>query len=385
MSLKLPIYLDYHATTPVDPRIFEAMRPYFSEIFGNAASATHPFGWQAEEAVRQARSQVVQLINASDPKEIVWTSGTTESINLALIGVATIYADKGNHLITCVTEHRAVLDTMKYLEGKGFRVTYLPVDQNGLVDPDEIRKAITGKTILVSLMAANNEIGTVHPIAEVGKITKEKAIFFHIDGAQACGKIPIDVQSMGIDLLSMSAHKLYGPKGIGALYIRSRDPHVRVAPLIHGGGHEGGLRAGTLPVQNIVGMGKSFEIAGKEMGEEAKRVTGLRDKLKEGIVKQLDDVFLNGHPTQRLSGNLNLSFLGVKAGDLMMKMRDVAVSSGSACTSGSLEPSYVILALGVGEERARSSIRFGLGRFTTEEEIGFAVEKTVEAVRTLRK
>jgi cysteine desulfurase len=384
MNLKLPIYLDYHATTPVDRRVFEAMRPYFSDIFGNAASTTHPFGWQAEEAVRQARSQVAQLIRA-DPKEIVWTSGTTESINLALIGVAAIYREKGDHLITCVTEHRAVLDTAKYLGEQGLKVTYLPVDRDGLVDPDDLKKAITDRTILISLMAANNEIGTIPPVAEVGRIAKEKGIFFHVDGAQACGKIPVDVQQMGIDLLSMSAHKVYGPKGIGALYIRSRDPHVRVAPLIHGGGHEGGLRAGTLAVPNIVGMGKAFEIAGAEMEEEGKRVGRLRDRLKEGIVKQLDDVSLNGPPTKRLPGNLNLSFLGVKSGDLMTKMRGIAVSSGSACTSGSLEPSYVIKALGVGEERARSSIRFGLGRFTTEEEIDFTIEKTIEAVRYLRK
>lgn len=384
MPLKLPIYLDYHATTPVDPRVFEVMKPYFCEIFGNPASGTHSFGWQAEEAVRRARGQVAQLIHA-DSKEILWTSGTTESINLALIGVMNAYREKGDHLITCVTEHKAVLDTADFLETKGFRVTRLLVDREGLVNPDTIKREITKKTVLVSLIAAHNEIGTIHPVTEVGRLAKEKEVLFHVDGAQACGKMPIDVEKMGIDLLSMSAHKVYGPKGIGALYLRARRPHVQLVPLIHGGGQERGLRAGTLAVPNIVGMGKAFEIAGQEMEGESARVGKLRERLRRTLMDKLEEVFLNGHPTERLSGNLNLSFSGTRASDLMMRIRDIAVSSGSACTSGSLEPSYVIRALGFDEKRAHASLRFGLGRFTTEEEIDYAIEKTVEAVTELRR
>ena len=340
----------------------------------------HSFGWEAEEAVKNAREQVATLIHA-DPKEIIWTSGTTESINLALIGVARYYQSKGNHLITSVIEHKAVLETMKYLEAQGFEVTYLPVDSTGLVNPEKVQKAITPKTVLISIMGAHNEIGTIQPIADIGKIAKSAGVFFHVDAAQMCGKIPVDVQSMEVDLLSISAHKVYGPKGIGALYARSRNPVVRLEPLLHGGGigaiHESPLRPGTLPVQNIVGMGKAFEIAGQEMGVESKRVLGLREKLHKGLMTGI----LNGHRTQRLPGNLNLSFPGVRSDDLMARVRDIAVSSGSACTSGSHEPSYVIRALGVGDDRARSSIRFGLGRFTTEEEIDFAVEKFTEALR----
>ncbi len=380
MTLKLPIYLDNHATTLVDPRVFEAMKPYFSEIFGNPASATHSFGWMAEEAVKQAREQVAKLIHADPKKEIIWTSGTTESINMALLGIS---KNAGDHIISVVTEHRAALETLKFLEGNGIQVTYLPVDSHGLVDPENIRKAITPKTVLISVMAANNEIGTIHPIAEIGKIAKEMEILFHVDAAQACGKIPVDVQLMGIDLLSMSAHKVYGPKGVGALYIRRRNPHVKIEPLIYGGSHEGGLRGGTLNVPGIVGMGKAFEIAGQEMETESLRLVSLRDRLYQKLSDKLPQVMLNGHPTQRLAGNLNVSFLGVRSSDLISQLKDIAISSGSACTSGSLEPSYVIRALGVGEERARSSIRIGLGRFNTEEEIYFAVDKISHAVSEL--
>lgn len=386
MGIKNPIYLDNNATTPVDPRVFEAMRPYFCEIFGNPASGAHSFGWQAEEAVHQARRSVAELIHASE-REIVWTSGTTESINTALLGVAASYREKGNRIITCVTEHKAVLETARYLERNGFQVTTLPVDESGYLDPEDVRRAISDKTILISLLAANNEIGVLHPLVEIGRIAKEKGVLFHVDAAQACGKIPIDVETTGIDLLSMSAHKVYGPKGIGALYIRSRNPHVRLEPLIHGGGQERGMRGGTLAVPNIVGMGAAFEIAGKEMREETERVKTLRDRLYKGLREGSDGVFLNGPLLQkeaRLSGNLNVSFPPLKAGDLMAKVSEIAVSSGSACASGSLEPSYVLMALGSGEARARSSIRFGIGRFNTEEEIDFTIQKIVETVRYLR-
>ncbi|MBI2083372.1 MAG: aminotransferase class V-fold PLP-dependent enzyme [Deltaproteobacteria bacterium] len=383
MSLKLPIYLDNHATTPVDPRVFEVMKPYFTEIFGNAASSTHPFGWQAEAAVEKAREQVAALIN-SEPKEIIWTSGTTESINLAVIGAAQLYRSKGNHMITCVTEHRSSLGPSKYLETLGFKVTFLPVNKEGCLDLEELRKAINSQTILVSLMAANNEIGTVHPIEEIGKMTREKGILFHVDAAQGCGRIPIDVQKMGIDLLSMSAHKVYGPKGTGALYIRKKNPHVRIMPILHGGSQEGEIRPGTLAVPNIVGMGKAFEIARQEITEECQRILRFREKLKDGLMKNLDNVYLNGHPTQRLAGNLNLSFPPLRSSDIMSNLRDVAVSSGSACASGSFEPSYVLKALGVGDERGRSSIRFGIGRFNTEEEIDYAIQAVTETVKKLR-
>lgn len=383
MTLKLPIYLDHHATTPCDPRVFEAMRPYFSEIFGNPASGSHSFGWKAEEAVKIAREQVAKLIHA-DPKEIVWTSGTTESINLALSGVASAYRHK-NHLITCVTEHRAVLDTAKYLESQGLHVTYLPVDPTGLVNPDELSKAITPQTLLISIMAANNEIGTIPPLIEIGKIAKQREVLFHVDAAQACGKIPVDVQAMGIDLLSMSAHKVYGPKGIGALYVRDKNPRVHLTPLFHGGGQERGWRSGTLAVQNIVGMGKAFEIAGTEMTEESQRLLTLREKLHQEIAQRLDGVFLNGHPAQRLPGNLNLSFEKTRSDALLAELRDIALSSGSACASGSSESSYVIRALGSGEAKAKSSIRFGVGRFNTEEEIDFVIARVTEAVQKLRK
>lgn len=383
MTLKLPIYLDYHATTPVDPRVLQVMQPYFTEIFGNAASGTHPFGWKAEAAVKRAREQVAQLIHAED-SEIIWTSGTTESINMAMVGVMLAYQQKGNHLITCVTEHRSVLDTARYLERNGCEVTYLPVNSQGFVEPDAIRKAIRPKTILISIMSANNEIGTIHPIVEIGQIAKEKGVLFHVDGAQACGKIPVDVQEMQIDLLSLSAHKVYGPKGVGALYIRKKTPRVTIEPIIHGGTQEGGLRAGTLAVPNIVGMGEAFEIAGRERAVEAERLKGLRTRLHQGLTERLKGLHLNGDPTQRLPGNLNLSFEAVRSNDLMTELREIAVSSGAACASGSLEPSYVIRALGVGDERGRTSIRFGLGRFTTEEEIDYTIKRIAEAVQKIR-
>lgn len=384
MTLKLPIYLDNHATTPVDPRVFEAMQPYFTEVFGNPASTSHAFGWQAEESVKRAREQVAHLIGA-EPKEIVWTSGTTESINLALLGAARTYAPRRNHLVTCVTEHRATLEVCRHLEREGFHATYLAVDSTGLIDPNELSRAITSKTFLVSLLGAQNEIGTIQPLAEIGQVVKGKGVLFHVDAAQACGKIPMNVREMGIDLLSMSAHKVYGPKGVGALYVRKKNPRVVLDPILFGGGQENGLRPGTQPVPNIVGMGKAFEIAGQEMETEATRLAALRDKLYRGLSQSIDNIFLNGHPTRRLPGNLNVSFLPVPASTLLGKLSDIAVSSGSACASGSLEPSYVIRALGVGDDRARSSIRFGLGRFTTEEEIDYTIKRVVDLVGALRK
>jgi cysteine desulfurase len=360
------------------------MRPFFSEHFGNAASMTHAFGWRAEEAVKLARAQVAGLINASDPKEIVWTSGTTESINLALIGAARANSRRGDHIVSCVTEHRAVLEPLRFLETEGFRVTLLPVDGEGLVDLQNIRKAITDQTILLSFMAANNEIGTIHPTIEIGKIAKERGALYHVDAAQACGKIAIDVEAMGIDLLSMSAHKVYGPKGIGALYVRARNPHVALKPILYGGGQERGLRPGTLAVPNIVGMGKAFEIAGAEMNVEAERLTALRERLKVGLFEKIPGVRLNGHPTKRLPGNLNVSFAGIHSDALIPRIRDVALSSGSACASlETAEPSYVIHALGGDVERALTSIRFGIGRFNTEEEIDFTIDAVAQAVRSL--
>jgi len=373
MPIKFPIYLDNHATTPCDPRVFEAMRPWSLEDFGNPASATHAYGWKAEEAVKKAREQVARLIHA-DPREILWTSGTTESVNLAIQGVALSYRKKGNHLITTTIEHRSVLQTMRYLESTGFKVTCLPVNRQGLVDPEQLRREIRPETILISIIGASNEVGTVHPVQEIGRIAKENGVIFHVDAAQACGKIPIDLEAMGIDLLSISAHKVYGPKGIGALSIRRRKPAVHLTPLFRGGSREEELRPGTLPVPLIVGMGVAFEIAEREMEGESKRLAALRDHLKEGLMSRLDDVYLNGSATERLPGNLNLSFPPIRSSDLMSAIPEIAVSSGSACASGSTEPSYVIQALGVGEERARSSIRFGLGRFTTEAEVDFAAD-----------
>ncbi len=382
--LKLPIYMDNHATTPMDKRVLDAMLPYFMEKFGNAASRNHSFGWAAEEAVDKARNQIAALIGAKS-KEIIFTSGATESDNLAIKGVVEFYKDKGNHVITCVTEHKAVLDSCKALERAGkATVTYLPVDKYGMVDPDDVRRAITDKTVLITIMSANNEIGTIHPIAEIGKIAKEKGVIFHCDATQGVGKMPMNVEQAGIDLLSASAHKIYGPKGVGILYVRSKGPRVRLTPIIDGGGHERGLRSGTLNVTGIVGFGAACEVAGQEMGEEIHRMRSLRDKLQAGIFERLDEVYLNGHPTERLAGNLNVSFAYVEGESLLMGIKDIAVSSGSACTSATLEPSYVIRALGTDEELAHSSIRFGLGRFNTEEEVDFVAQRVSDEVKRLR-
>ncbi len=383
--VKLPIYMDNHATTPMDRRVLDAMLPYFTEKFGNAASRNHGFGWEAEEAVDKARNQIATLIGAK-AKEIIFTSGATESDNLAIKGIVEFYKDKGNHVITCVTEHKAVLDSCRALERQGkATVTYLPVDKYGMVDPDQVRKAITDKTVLITIMYANNEIGTIHPIAEIGRIAKEKQIVFHCDATQGVGKVPVDVEKTGIDLLSMSAHKIYGPKGIGALYVRSKGPRVRLTPAMDGGGHERGMRSGTLNVTGIVGFGAACELAGMEMPEEGRRLIELRDKLQAGIFERLDEVYLNGHPTERLPGNLNVSFAYVEGESLLMGINDIAVSSGSACTSATLEPSYVIRALGVNEELAHSSIRFGLGRFNTEEEVDFVTDRVSKEVKRLRE
>jgi cysteine desulfurase len=381
--VQLPIYLDNNATTRCDPRVVEAMLPYFTEHFGNAASRNHAFGWRAEEAVEQSRDLIARLIGASG-KEIIFTSGATESNNLAIKGVAAMYRKKGNHLITVATEHKAVIDPCKRLERDGFQVTFLPVDAQGQVSAEQVAAAMTDKTILVSIMAANNEIGTLQPIKDIGRLCKQKGVLFHTDAVQAVGKVPIDVEDMGIDLLSLTAHKLYGPKGIGALYVRRKDPRVRLDAMMDGGGHERGMRSGTLPVPGIVGLGLACDLARQEMPTEAERLIRLRKKLEAGITSQLEEVYLNGHPTQRLPGNLNLSFAYVEGEGLMMGIKDVAVSSGSACTSASLEPSYVLKALGLGDELAHSSIRFGLGRFTTEDEIDYVIHDVVRAVTHLR-
>ncbi len=383
--MKLPIFLDNHSTTPMDPRVLDAMLPYFVEKFGNAASRNHAFGWAAEEAVELARKQIAKLINA-DPKEIVFTSGATESDNLALKGILEMYKEKGTHLITSSTEHRAVLDTAKSLEAKGLAtVTYLQVDKQGMVNPDDVRNAITDKTILISVMLANNEIGTINPIREIGKIAKEKGVLFHCDATQGVGKIPVDVQAMGIDLMSFSSHKLYGPKGIGALYVRKKSPRVRLVAQMDGGGHDRGMRSGTLPVPLIVGFGKACELCEQEMATETTRLTAMRNRLETAITAGLEESYLNGHPTNRLPGNLNISFAYVEGESLLMGMKDIALSSGSACTSATLEPSYVLRALGVGVELAHSSIRFGLGRFNTEEEIDYTLKKVIEIVTKLRE
>ncbi|MGB7845271.1 MAG: IscS subfamily cysteine desulfurase [Candidatus Acidiferrum sp.] len=384
MAVKLPIYMDNHATTPLDPRVLEAMLPYFTEKFGNAASRNHSFGWSAEEAVEKARQQVASLINAT-AKEIIWTSGATESDNLMIKGVAEMYREKGNHIITEAIEHKAVLDTCKNLEKHGFEVTYLPVHKDGRVDPEDVRKAIRPTTILISVMYANNEIGAVNPIAEIGKIAKEHGVFFAVDGVQAVGKIPVDVQKDNIDLLAISAHKIYGPKGVGALYVRRRNPRVQLSAIIDGGGHERGMRSGTLNVPGIVGLGKACEICQQEMPQESERLRGLRDRLKAGLEAKLDEVYINGSLEHRLPNNLNMSFAYVEGESLLMGINDVAVSSGSACTSATLEPSYVLKALGVGEDLAHTSIRFGLGRFTTQEEVDYVTDKMVQVVTKLRE
>jgi cysteine desulfurase len=384
MALKLPIYFDNHATTQVDPRVVQAMLPYFTEKFGNAASRNHPFGWAGEEAVENARAQVAALIGAT-PKEIIFTSGATESDNLMIKGVAEMYREKGNHIITQAIEHKAVLDTCKRLEKDGFEVTYLPVGKDGRVNPEDVRKAITPKTILITIMYANNEIGVINPIQEIGKIAKEHGIFFASDGVQAVGKIPVDVQKDNIDLLAISAHKIYGPKGVGALYVRRRNPRVQLAAIIDGGGHERGMRSGTLNVPGIVGLGAACEIAQNEMAQESVRLAKLRDRLKAGLEAKLDEVFINGSLEHRLPNNLNMSFAYVEGESLLMGINDIAVSSGSACTSATLEPSYVLKALGVGEDLAHTSIRFGLGRFNTEEEVDYVTDKMVTVVNKLRE
>jgi cysteine desulfurase len=384
MAIKLPIYMDYHATTPVDPRVVEAMLPYFTEKFGNAASRNHPFGWEAEEAVDKARKQVADLVGAN-AKEIVFTSGATESNNLAIKGVAEMYREKGNHIITAVTEHKAVIDTCKALEKNGYRVTYLPVQKDGLISLDDLRTAITDKTILITIMTANNEIGVIQPIAEIGAIAKEKGILFHSDAVQAAGKIPFSVIDLKVDLASLSAHKIYGPKGVGALYVRRRNPRVLLQAQIDGGGHERGMRSGTLNVPGIVGFGKAAELCRLEMATESARLAGLRERLNRKLHEGLDEIYINGSTEHRLPHNLNISFAYVEGESLLMGINDVAVSSGSACTSASLEPSYVLKALGAGDDLAHSSIRFGLGRWSTEEEVDYVADKLTKVVTKLRE
>lgn len=384
MAIKLPIYMDYHATTPVDPRVLETMLPYFNEKFGNAASRSHIYGWTAEEAVTHAREHVAKLIGAQTPKEIIFTSGATESDNLAIKGVAELYKEKGNHIITSVIEHKAVLDTCKRLEKQGYDVTYVPVDSEGLVDPDHIARAITDKTILVSVMLANNEVGTIQPIAEIGKITRSKGVLLHSDAVQGIGKTPFNVDAMNVDLASITAHKMYGPKGVGALYVRRSKPRVRITAQMDGGGHEFGMRSGTLNVPGIVGFGKAAEILIQEGAEESKRLLALRERLRQRLWKELDAIKLNGSFEHRLPGNLNVSFNFVEGEAMMMAIKDVAVSSGSACTSASLEPSYVLHSMGIGDDMAHSSIRFGLGRFNTEEEVDYVAELVINKVKKLR-
>jgi len=378
-----PIYLDYQATTPMDPRVLEAMIPYFTEKFGNPHSRSHAYGWEAEEAVEKARAQVAHIIGA-DEREVIFTSGATESNNLALKGVAHFYKDKKDHIVSLVTEHKCVLDSLRHLEEEGFKVTYLPVKQDGLVDLAELEAAITDRTVLVSVMAVNNEIGVIQPLAEIGRLCRKKGAFFHTDCAQAVGKIPLDVESMNIDLMSISGHKIYGPKGIGALYVR-RKPRVRLQALITGGGQERGMRSGTLPTPLCVGLGEACAIAEREMPEETKRLTKLRDRFYSAIKAKLPDVFLNGSFEHRIPGNLNLSFAYVEGESLILGINDLSVSSGSACTSASLEPSYVLRALGVEEELAHTSLRIGFGRFTTEQEVDYAVEDIVQHVTKLRE
>jgi cysteine desulfurase len=383
MAIKLPIYMDNHATTRVDPRVVEAMLPFFTETYGNAASRSHSYGWGAEKAVDEARDQVAALIGASG-REIVWTSGATESDNLAIKGAAEFHKDKGRHIVTSAIEHKAVLDSCKRLEREGFDVTYLPVATDGRVSPDAVRDAMTDKTVLVSIMLANNEIGTVNPVNEIGAVVKEKGALFHIDAVQGTGKIRFDVESAKADLVSLSAHKMYGPKGVGALYVR-RKPRVRLTAGIDGGGHERGMRSGTLNVPAVVGFGVAAQIALAEMPEESKRLLGMRERLRKGIQARVTDTFVNGSLEHRLPGNLNISFAYVEGEAMLMALKDVAVSSGSACTSSSLEPSYVLRALGVEEEMAHTSIRFGIGRFNTDEEIDYVIDLVARKVDKLRE
>src|SRR6201981_76921 len=383
-GIKMPIYMDNHATTPMDPRVLEAMLPYFMEKFGNAASRNHPFGWTAEEAVENAREQIAKLVGAT-AKEIIFTSGATESDNLAIKGVAEMYREKGNHIITAVTEHKAVLDTCKRLEKYGYRVTYMPVQKDGLIDLDDLKRAMDDKTILVTIMYANNEIGVLQPGAEIGKLCHERGVIFHTDSTQAVGKVPVDVIKQNIDLASISGHKMYGPKGVGALYVRRKNPRVQVSAIIDGGGHERGMRSGTLNVPGIVGLGKACAIAQEEMPQESCHLAGLRNRLRDRIMGKLDEAYINGSTEHRLPGNLNISFAYVEGESLLMGINDIAVSSGSACTSATLEPSYVLKALGTGDDLAHSSIRFGMGRFNTEAEVDYVADRVCETVERLRE
>ncbi len=383
-GVKLPIYMDNHATTPMDPRVLEEMLPFFTDRFGNAASRNHSFGWAAEEGVETARERIAKLVGATT-KEIIFTSGATESDNLAIKGVAEMYREKGNHIITAVTEHKAVLDTCKRLEKYGYRVTYLPVQKDGLVDLEELKRAMDDKTILVTIMFANNEIGVIQPVAEIGKLCRERGVIFHTDATQAVGKVPVDVNKQNIDLMSISGHKMYGPKGVGALYVRRKNPRVQVSAIIDGGGHERGMRSGTLNVPGIVGLGKACAIAQEEMAQESCRMAGLRNRLKDRIMGRLDEVYINGTMEHRLPGNLNISFAYVEGESLLMGINDIAVSSGSACTSATLEPSYVLKALGTGDDLAHSSIRFGIGRFNTEAEVDYVADRVIDTVERLRE
>ncbi len=383
-GVTLPIYMDNQATTPMDPRVLDKMLPFFGKIFGNAASRNHQFGWEAEQAVDKAREQVAKLIGCT-PKEIIFTSGATESNNLAIKGIAEMYKERGNHIITQTTEHKAVLDTCKKLEKMGYRVTYLEVQKDGLIPMDALREAMTPDTILVTIMFANNEIGVVQPVEEIGKLCHERNVIFHTDAVQAVGKIPVNVQAMNIDVLSMTAHKIYGPKGVGALYVRRRNPRVQITEQINGGGHERGMRSGTLNVPGIVGLGKACEIAGAEMESEAKRLMELRDYMRAKFEKALDYVHVNGNMEHHLPGNLNMSFVHVEGESLLMGINDIAVSSGSACTSATLEPSYVLKALGLGDDVAHSSIRFGLGRFNNRAEVDYVSDKVINVVQHLRE
>jgi cysteine desulfurase len=376
--------MDNHATTPLDPRVLDTMLPFFKDQFGNAASRNHKFGWEAEQAVEEARKRVAEVIGA-DPREIVFTSGATESDNLAVKGVAGMYREKGDHIITCVTEHKAILDTCKHLEKDGFRVTFLPVGSNGLIDPEDLKKAITDKTILISIMHANNEVGVLQDIKEIGRIARERGVLFHTDATQSVGKVPFNVNDMNVDIASLSAHKMYGPKGVGALYVRRRNPRVLLTPIIDGGGHERGMRSGTLNVPGIVGLGKAAQLALHELPEESAKLLRLREKLRTTLETELDELYINGDLHRRLPGNLNMSFAFVEGESLLMGINDVAVSSGSACTSASLEPSYVLKALGVGEDLAHTSIRFGIGRFNTEEEVDYVANRVIETVKRLRE
>ena len=382
--MKQPIYLDYNATTPTDPRVVEAMLPFFTEIYGNAASRNHSFGWTAEEGVSKARNIIGEAIGATG-KEIVFTSGATESDNMAVLGVAEFYHEKGKHIITSPIEHKAVVDPCQALEQKGYEITFLDVDEHGRIDLKQLEASIREDTVLVSLMAGNNEIGTLNPLTEIGQMTRERGVLFHCDATQGVGKIPINVEAMNIDLLSMTAHKIYGPKGIGALYVRRKKPRVHITPIMFGGGHERGFRSGTLNVPGIVGFGKAIELAMEEISSEAERQIGLRQHLYKRLTDELDYVFLNGHPTERLPNNLNLSFGYVEGESLMMGISEIAVSSGSACTSASLEPSYVLRSMGVGDDLAHSSVRFGFGRYTTMEEVNYAADKVIGAVKRLRE